>query len=135
MEAEPGFAGGVGPGDVLVGGRNFGCGSSREHAPLALVGCGVRAVIAASFPRIFFRNAVNVGLPVLESPEAAAALEGGARVRVDLGAGTIVDVATGATFQAAPLPPICQEIAAAGGLMGWVQRRIGGLSSPEGVTP
>ena len=113
-------------------GRNFGCGSSREHAPIAILGAGVRAVIADSFPRIFFRNAINVGLPVLESPEAAAALQAGAEIKVDLATGRIVDVATGRTFQAAPLPEICAEITAAGGLMGWVRQRLEGRAGVAG---
>ena len=131
-DADPGFATRVQPGDVIVAGRNFGCGSSREHAPIAILGAGVRAVIADSFPRIFFRNAINVGLPVLESPEAAAALQAGAEIKVDLATGRIVDVATGRTFQAAPLPEICAEITAAGGLMGWVRQRLEGRAGVAG---
>ncbi len=117
--ADPGFAQRVCPGDVLIAGRNFGCGSSREHAPRALIGCGVRAVIAPSFARIFFRNAVNVGLAVLECPEAADAIKDGACVVFDEEAGTIEDRDQGRLYQAAPLPAIAREIRAAGGLMPW----------------
>ena len=111
---DPRFAGA----SILLSGPNFGCGSSREHAPRALLGCGVRAVVAASFARIFFRNAINVGLAVLECPEAVA-LGAGARVEIDVSAGTLTDRETGNVYHAAPLPPIAREIRAAGGLMPW----------------
>lgn len=116
-DLDPGFRSAVSPGDVIVAGRNFGCGSSREHAPLAIKAAGVGAVIAASFARIFFRNAVNIGLPIIESPEAAAALENGRRVAVDLVAGEVRDLNDGRTWKVRPLPPFILEIVKAGGLV------------------
>jgi len=111
-------------GDIIVALKNFGCGSSREHAPLALKTAGVACVIAHSFARIFYRNAINIGLPILESPEAAARIEEGHEVKVDLSAGSITDLTTGQTFMAAPFPDFMQEIMAKGGLIGYVQWRL-----------
>ena len=93
-------------GDIMVAGANFGCGSSREHAPLAIKACGVKCVIAASFARIFYRNAINIGFPILECPEAAAAILPGDAVRVDFKTGVITDETQGRTFQAAPFPAL-----------------------------
>ena len=121
--ADPDFAKKVKPGDVIVAGNNFGCGSSREHAPISIKGCGVACVIAASFARIFLRNSVNIGLTVLECPEAAAALKGGETVTVDPERGTIA-VQGGATYRAKPLPPFVMEIVHAGGLMPFVKARL-----------
>ncbi|QIA28305.1 3-isopropylmalate dehydratase small subunit [Thermaerobacter sp. PB12/4term] len=123
-DLDPSFASGVRPGDVIVAGRNFGCGSSREHAPVAIRAAGVRCVIARSFARIFYRNAINVGLPILECPDAVVALEAGEEVEVDLAAGTIRRVATGETFQAAPFPPFMQEILRCGGLVEYARRKL-----------
>ena len=114
----------VKPGDIIVGGENFGCGSSREHAPLALKGAGVSGVIAASFARIFFRNAINIGLPVLVAPDAAADAQRGDELEVDLTAGTIKNVTQGRQYQAAPFPAFLQELIAAGGLMAQVRARL-----------
>ncbi|MDB7816192.1 3-isopropylmalate dehydratase small subunit [Intestinimonas butyriciproducens] len=111
------FAGTVEPGDIVVAGANFGCGSSREHAPLALKACGVKCVIAASFARIFYRNAINIGFPILECPEAAAAIRAGDMVAVDFGTGVITDETLGKTFQAAPFPAFIEEIIERGGLL------------------
>ena len=111
------FAGTVEPGDIVVAGANFGCGSSREHAPLALKACGVKCVIAASFARIFYRNAINIGFPILECPEAAAAIRAGDMVAVDFGTGVITDETLGKTFQAAPFPAFIEEIIESGGLL------------------
>ena len=111
------FAGTVEPGDIVVAGANFGCGSSREHAPLALKACGVKCVIAASFARIFYRNAINIGFPILECPEAAAAIQAGDTVAVDFGTGVITDETLGKTFQAAPFPAFIEEIIEGGGLL------------------
>ena len=111
------FAGSVEPGDVVVAGANFGCGSSREHAPLALKACGVKCVIAASFARIFYRNAINIGFPILECPEAAAAIQPGDKVTVDFQTGAITDETQGKTFQAAPFPPFINGIIESGGLL------------------
>ena len=122
-DLRPDFAAGVQQGDVLVAGKNFGCGSSREHAPLAIRETGIRAVIAESFARIFYRNAFNIGLPLLEAPEAVQALEEGDRVFVDLGAGTIQILQEGETFQAQPVPPFMQELIRAGGLVPFLRER------------
>lgn len=119
----PGFAEQVTEGDVIVAGRNFGCGSSREHAPWSLIGAGIGAIVAVSFARIFFRNAINVGLAVFECPQAAADISDGARLDLDEDSGEITNLTTGARYQAAPLPPIAREIRAAGGLMTWALRR------------
>lgn len=131
------FAAAVRPGDVLVGGRNFGCGSSREHAPAAIKAAGVSCVIAASFARIFYRNAVNIGLPILESPEAAAAIESGDRISLDFGSGTIADGTKNASWRAAPFPPFMRRIMEAGGLTEYVRARLAeaGDSGPEGDRP
>ncbi|GGM25747.1 MULTISPECIES: LeuD/DmdB family oxidoreductase small subunit [Micromonospora] len=111
------------PGCVLVAGRNLGMGSSREHAQLALRGRGVQAVVAESFARIFFRNCVNLGLPVVEHREAARALRDGGEVTVDLAAGLIS--ADGQRWQIPPTPPFVADLVAAGGLVPWVRRRLG----------
>ncbi len=107
----------VQPGDVMVGGWNFGCGSSREHAPLAIKTCGTGCVIAKSFARIFYRNAINIGLPILECEEAAEEIQPGDQVKVDFDTGIITDITTGKTFQAAPFPEFIQNIIKAGGLL------------------
>ncbi len=107
----------VQPGDIMVAEWNFGCGSSREHAPVAIAASGISAVIASSFARIFYRNAINIGLPILECPEAAAAISKGDRVTVDTDTGEIVDETTGQTFHALPFPPFITEIIEAGGLL------------------
>ena len=111
------FASSVEAGDIVVGGSNFGCGSSREHAPLALKACGVKCVIAKSFARIFYRNAINIGLPILECPAASEAIREGDVVSVNFDTGVITDETTGQTFEAAPFPPFIQKIIQAGGLM------------------
>ena len=115
------FAGKVQKGDIMVGGHNFGCGSSREHAPIAIKASGIPVILAASFARIFYRNAINVGLPVLEIGDAVKAIKAGDVVEVDIAKGSIVDVTTGDTFQARPLPGFIQDIAAAGGLINYIK--------------
>ncbi len=119
-DIDPQFASTVRRGDILVAGRNFGCGSSREHAPLAIKACGVACVIAASFARIFYRNALNIGLPILECPAASESLAAGHLAAVDLAAGTVTDETTGATFAAEPFPPFMQELIKAGGLANYM---------------
>ncbi len=104
-------------GDIMVGGENFGCGSSREHAPLAIKSAGIDCVIAKSFARIFYRNSINIGLPILECPAASEAIANGDTVAIDFDTGVITDVTTGATFQAEPFPPFIQNIIQKGGLM------------------
>lgn len=118
------FAKKVQRGDIIVAGKNFGCGSSREHAPLAIKGAGVSCVIAETFARIFYRNAINIGLPILECPEAARAIQTGHTLEVDLAAGTIHDVDTGQTFQATPYPPFMLELIAAGGLIPYTRQKL-----------
>lgn len=115
-EVRPGMAESVQRGDVLLAGENFGCGSSREHAPIAILGAGFSCVVAASFARIFFRNAINVGLPILICPEAHSALTEGDEVTVDLAAGT-VSGPDGIVLQAEPLPPFLTRVVAEGGLV------------------
>ncbi len=117
------FASTVKPGEILVAGRNFGCGSSREHAPLAIKACGVGCVIAATFARIFYRNALNIGLPILECPAAVAAIHSGDVVSVDFGAGLVRNETTGQEFHAEPFPPFMQELIAAGGLAAYLKAK------------
>jgi 3-isopropylmalate/(R)-2-methylmalate dehydratase small subunit len=122
-DADPGFAGKVSSGDIIVAGKNFGCGSSREHAPIAIKAAGVTCVIAASFARIFYRNSINIGLPILESPEASAAVAEGDNVEIDLSTGEIKDLTSGKVFQAEKFPPFMQELIAAGGLIEYVKKK------------
>ncbi len=117
------FAGRVRPGDILVAGRNFGCGSSREHAPLAIKASGVACVIAESFARIFYRNALNIGLPILECPAAVRAISADDEVSVDFETGEIADETTGRTFMAEPFPPFMLDLIAAGGLATYLKGR------------
>ena len=111
------FVSRVQPGDVMVAGWNFGCGSSREHAPLVIKTCGTGCVIAKSFARIFYRNAINIGLPILECEQAAEEIAAGDEVSVDFDTGIITDIATGKTYQAEPFPPFIQNIIRKGGLL------------------
>jgi len=128
---DPEFINKVQPGDLIVAGKNFGCGSSREHAPIAIKAAKVAAVIADSFARIFYRNAFNVGLPILESPEAAAGIEAGDEVEVDLDKGLIVNHSRGQTYRAEPTPPFMQALLEAGGLIPYVRQKmeLGGSSA------
>lgn len=123
-DADPGFVSKVNTGDIIVAGKNFGCGSSREHAPIAIKEAGVTCVIAASFARIFYRNAINIGLPILESPEASAAIAEGDQVAIDLNTGVITDISNGKTFQAEKFPPFMQQLITAGGLIEYVKKQI-----------
>ena len=109
-------------GDIITAGANFGCGSSREHAPIAIKASGVSCVIAATFARIFYRNAINIGLPILECPEAAASISEGDEVEVDFDTGVITDKTSGRTFQAEPFPDFIKDIIAAGGLLNSLKR-------------
>ena len=122
---DPGFADEVRQGDVVVAGRNFGCGSSREHAPLALRGAGVSVVVASSFARIFFRNAINTGLPVLVCPEAVEATETGDDLEINVSSGTIFNASKEMRFAARPHPEFVLEIIERGGLVPWVRERLG----------
>ncbi len=121
-EAVPEFAQQVRSGDVVMAGHNFGCGSSREHAPAALQASGLQAVIARSFARIFYRNAVNIGLPVLVCEEGVLASEDGQEIRVDLERGIIRNETTGQVFQSQPLDPFVARIVAAGGIINYIQQ-------------
>ena len=121
-DLDPGFAASVGDGDILVVGHNFGCGSSREHAPIALKGAGVGAVIAASFARIFFRNAINVGLPILTCPELVAITQSGDEVYLE--GGEAVNVTRERRARGEQMPDFVNEIVASGGLVPWVRARL-----------
>jgi 3-isopropylmalate/(R)-2-methylmalate dehydratase small subunit len=123
-DADPEFILKMRPGDFIVAGKNFGCGSSREHAPIALKAAGLSGIIAESFARIFYRNAFNMGLPIFEAPEAAAALKDGEEITVDLDTGEIVVTATGVRYQSQPIPPFMQELLADGGLMAHLKKKL-----------
>ncbi|MBO8126307.1 MAG: 3-isopropylmalate dehydratase small subunit [Firmicutes bacterium] len=125
-DADPDFPSKVQAGDIIVAGKNFGCGSSREHAPLALKAAGVACVIAPTFARIFYRNAINIGLPILECPEAARTIQEGDKISVDLETGTITHTATGSTWQAKPFPSFMQELIGAGGLIAYTRKKVTG---------
>ena len=116
-DIDPSFVSRVSAGDVIVAGWNFGCGSSREHAPLVIKTCGTGCVIAKSFARIFYRNAINIGLPILECEQAAEEITAGDEVRVDFDTGEISDITTGKTYKAQPFPPFIQNIIRCGGLL------------------
>lgn len=116
-DIDPAFAASVQPGDIIVAEENFGCGSSREHAPVAIKAAGASCVIAKSFARIFYRNAINIGFPILECAEAAEGIQAGDTVSVDFSTGVITDETTGKTYQAAPLPAFVQGIVDNGGLL------------------
>ncbi len=124
-DADPEFSKKVRHGDVIVAGKNFGCGSSREHAPIALKAVGLGCVIAPSFARIFYRNAFNMGLPIFESKDAAEAIAQGDEVEVDADTGEIRDVTTGKVFKAQPIPPFMQGLIADGGLIPHILKAIG----------
>lgn len=117
------FASTVEPGDIIVAGANFGCGSSREHAPLAIKACGVKCVIAPSFARIFYRNAINIGFPIVECAQAAEEIQPGDQVDVDFTTGVITDQTTGKTYQAAPFPEFIKGIIESGGLLNSLKAR------------
>ena len=117
------FASTVEEGDIIVAGPNFGCGSSREHAPLAIKACGVKCVIAPSFARIFYRNAINIGFPIMECAQAAEEISAGDQVSVDFSTGIITDKTTGKTYQAAPFPEFINGIIQSGGLLNSLKER------------
>lgn len=114
----------VKPGDIIVAEENFGCGSSREHAPIAIKASGISAVIAKTFARIFYRNAINIGLPIFQCPEAADAIRSGDDVEIDTSTGTITDITTGQTFKAMPFPDFMQELISVGGLMEYAKKKV-----------
>ena len=118
------FVSRVRPGDILVARKNFGCGSSREHAPIAIKASGISCVIASTFARIFYRNAINIGLAILECDEAARDIQAGDEVKVDFDTGLITNLTTGKTYQAEPFPPFIQNIIQKGGLLASIQDRL-----------
>ena len=118
------FVGRVKQGDIMVANKNFGCGSSREHAPIAIKASGISCVIASTFARIFYRNALNIGLAILECDEAASDIQDGDEVRVDFDTGTITNLTTGKTYQAQPFPPFIQNIITKGGLLNSIRDRL-----------
>ncbi len=121
-DIDPDFASKLRGGDIIVAGDNFGCGSSREHAPIAIKAAGVSCVIASSFARIFYRNAVNIGLPILECPEAGEDFEEGDEIGIDFNTGTIRNITKGKTYQATPFPDFIQDIINEGGLMNMAKK-------------
>jgi 3-isopropylmalate/(R)-2-methylmalate dehydratase small subunit len=123
-DLDPDFLKRVKPGDIIVAGSNFGCGSSREHAPLAIKAAGISCVIAKSFARIFYRNALDTGLPILECEEAADKTQAGDILEVELSTGEIVNVTRGLTFKAKPYPAFMLELINAGGLIAYTRRKI-----------
>ncbi len=124
-DADPSFPEKVKRGDIIVAGKNFGCGSSREHAPIAIKAAGISAVIARSFARIFFRNSINIGLPIFESPEASERIDEGDIVEVNPSTGVIKDLTKNLEFKANPIPADINEIIKAGGLMNYAKKRSG----------
>jgi 3-isopropylmalate/(R)-2-methylmalate dehydratase small subunit len=123
-DADPQFPDKVGEGDIIVADKNFGCGSSREHAPIAIKAAGVSAVVAKSFARIFYRNAFNIGLPIFESPDAVDAINEGDEVLIDTEKGTITNLKTGEQYTSTAFPPFMLELIEAGGLINYVNRRV-----------
>ncbi|MFA6170311.1 MAG: 3-isopropylmalate dehydratase small subunit [Candidatus Margulisiibacteriota bacterium] len=123
MDADSEWVDKMNPGDFIVAGDNFGCGSSREHAPIALKAAGISAVIAKSFARIFYRNAINIGLPILESPQAAEEINEGDKLEVELSSGTIKDKTSGKTYKAQAFPEFMQKIVDKGGLINYLKHR------------
>jgi 3-isopropylmalate dehydratase small subunit len=122
-DADPQFIKKIKAGDIILGGENFGCGSSREHAPIAIKAAGISCVIAKSFARIFYRNAFNMGLPIFESAELWAAINEGEEITVDSKAGTITTTTGKRTFRINPIPPFMEQLIAAGGLMKHLAKR------------
>jgi 3-isopropylmalate dehydratase small subunit len=115
------FASSVKPGEILIAGNNFGCGSSREHAPIALMASGISCIIAKSFARIFFRNAINIGLPIIESPEAVDEIEKGDMIIVDVAKGKIINETKNHEYRIIPYPPFMQALINKGGLMNYIK--------------
>ncbi|RJP55491.1 MAG: 3-isopropylmalate dehydratase small subunit [Deltaproteobacteria bacterium] len=127
-DADLSFAESVKQGDIIFAGKNFGCGSSREHAPIAIKAAGISCVVAKSFARIFYRNSFNMALPIMECPEAVDVAEAGDEVEIDLDRGEIINHTKQKTFSCQPIPPFMQELVQSGGLMGYVTKKI--ISSP-----
>ena len=124
-DAEAEFVNNMQKGDIIVADENFGCGSSREHAPIAIKAAGISAVIAKTFARIFFRNSINIGLPILECPEAVEGIAPGDDVQINLESGKIKNLSTGKTYQATPFPAFMQDLIRAGGLINYTKQNWG----------
>lgn len=127
-DADRDFSAKVKAGDIIVAGKNFGCGSSREHAPIAVKAAGLQAVIAKSFARIFYRNSFNIGLPIFESEEASEKISQGDEIEIDADKGIITNISKGESYKANPIPPFMQELIAAGGLVEWTKRKLAAKS-------
>jgi len=123
-DADKDFARNVKPGDIIVAGKNFGCGSSREHAPIAIKAAGIQAVVAKSFARIFYRNAFNIGLPLFESSEASEKIKGGDEIEIDADRGIIRNTTKREEYSANPIPSFMQELITAGGLVEWTKKKL-----------
>jgi 3-isopropylmalate dehydratase small subunit len=123
-DADKEFSSKVRPGDIIAARENFGCGSSREHAPIAIKAAGIAAIVASSFARIFYRNAFNIGLPIFESADAVSGISEGDVVEVDADRGVIRNITTGRDFTAKPIPPFMQELISAGGLIEWTKKKL-----------
>jgi len=128
-DGDPDFVKKIRPGDIIVAGKNFGCGSSREHAPIAIKASGIQAVIAESFARIFYRNSFNIGLPIFESPQASEGIDEGDEVEIYPDKGIIKNITKKTEYGTSPIPPFMEELISRGGLMEWVKRRL----SPDSV--
>ncbi len=124
-DIDPEFCSKVSGGDIMVAGKNFGCGSSREHAPVAIKAVGVSCVIAGSFARIFYRNAINTGLPIIECPEGVGKIKEGETIGVDTTAGVVKNLTTGEQYDAVPFPEFMRDLISAGGLMQYVKEKMG----------
>ncbi len=123
-DADPNFPSKINAGDIIIAGANFGCGSSREHAPIAIKAAGLQAVIAKSFARIFYRNAFNIGLPIFESEDASKKIAEGDEIEIDADKGKIRNISKGEDYTAKPIPPFMQELISAGGLIEWTRKRL-----------
>ena len=124
-DSDPGFVKSVSPGDIIVAGKNFGCGSSREHAPVSIKAAGISCVLAHSFARIFFRNAINIGLPIVELKEISKYVRTGDKIEIDIDAGIVRNGTTDREFPFNPFPEFMQEIIEKGGLLPWIKARLG----------
>ena len=127
-DADRDFPSKVKAGDIIVAGKNFGCGSSREHAPIAIKAAGIQAVIAKSFARIFYRNSFNTGLPIFESEEASEKIVQGDEIEIDADGGIIKNISKGETYKANPIPPFMQELISSGGLVEWTKKKLAAKS-------
>lgn len=128
-DADKEFPNKVMAGDIIIAGKNFGCGSSREHAPIAIKAAGIQAVIAKSFARIFYRNSFNIGLPIFESDEASENIKEGDMVEIDAGSGIIRNLTKNEQYKAKPIPPFMQELISAGGLIEWTKKKLKGVAT------